>query len=67
MKAALAEAEETGPKILNSEVLVLETRNFQMLSVGLDSADSEELAEPESTADPPVAVLDGTKPWNLRL
>ena len=50
-KAALAEAEETGPrKILKSGAVMLETK-IQMLSVGFASADSTELAEPESAAD----------------
>lgn len=57
-KAALAEAEATEPKkILKSGALVLETK-IQRLSVGLASADSEELAEPESAADPPMAELN---------
>lgn len=57
-KVALAEAEETGSmKILKSGALMRETK-IQMLSVGLASADSEELAGPESSADPPMAVLN---------
>lgn len=46
----MAGAGETGPKKLSKiEALELETKS-QMLSAGLDSADSGELAEPESAA-----------------
>lgn len=61
-KAALAEAEETGPKKTLKRVLTLETM-IQMLNVGLASADSEELAESGSAVDPPKAELNGPSPW----
>lgn len=63
----MAEAEETGPKtIWKSGALMLETKT-QMLSVGPALADSEELAGPESAADPPMAELEVAQPWRLRL
>lgn len=64
--AALAEAEETGPKkTLKRGALLLE-KKIQMLSAGFVPAGSEELAEPESTANPLTAELNVAQAWSVQ-